>query len=468
MIDQILSTIQEHNIKYVELRFTDTLGVEHFMTIPHDAVDKDFLSHVKLFDGSSIHGWQTIDNSDTMLAPDLSTAFIDPFAEFPTLNIRCDIIDPKTDSPYLRDPRSLAKRAEAYLQSTGIGDTCYVGPEPEFFIFDDVRWNTEMSGAFYQIDSEEGAWNSKTEYPQGNTGHRPRVKGGYFPVPPVDCFRDIRSEICEYIRSFGITIESHHHEVATAGQNEITMAFDSLLKEADNIQLFKYIVRNVAHQHGRTATFMPKPLKGDNGSGMHCHQSISKKGKNIFAGDEYAGLSKEALYYIGGIMKHARALNAFTNPTTNSYRRLVVGFEAPVVLAYSAANRSAAIRIPRVKGEKARRIEVRFPDPMANPYLAFSALLMAGLDGIKNKIEPGEAQDEDLFALDDAELSRRHTVCRSLDEALDELDKDRDFLKAGDVFSDDMIDAYINLKRQEINRVRMVPSPQEFDEYYSL
>lgn len=459
--------IKEHDIKYVELRFTDTLGTEQYLSIPGSCVEEDFLDNVKLFDGSSIRGWQTIDNSDMMLAPDLDTLFIDPFAEFPTLCVRCYVIDPATKQGYLRDPRSVAKRAEEHLKQTGIADTIYVGPEPEFFLFDDVRWQVNMQSSSYSIDSEEGAWNSNTVYADGNMGHRPGVKGGYFPLPPVDSARDVRGHICEMIQSFGISIESHHHEVATANQNEITMGYANLLKKADNMMLFKYIVRNVAHQFGLSATFMPKPLNGDNGNGMHCHQSLSKDGKNIFAGDQYAHLSQEALYYIGGVMKHARSLNAFTNPTTNSYRRLIVGYEAPVVLAYSACNRSAAIRIPHVNSEKARRIEVRFPDPMANPYLAFSALLMAGLDGIQNKILPGEPQDANLFELSAVELSHTNTVCRSLDEAIDELDKDRDYLKAGNVFSDDFIDSYIELKRDEINRVRMVPNAQEFAEYYS-
>jgi len=468
MLDQVIQLIKDHDVQFVELRFTDTLGQEQYLTIPSLMVDKDFLDNVKLFDGSSIRGWQSIDNSDMMLFPDLTTAVLDPFAERPTIFIRCNVVDPNTQQDYMRDPRSLAGRAEAYLRSTGIADTAFFGPEPEFFLFDDARWEVRMNSASYSLDSIEGAWNSNTRYAEGNMGHRPGIKGGYFPVPPVDSARDMRATMCDVLQSLGIKIESHHHEVATGNQNEITMGYANLLKKADNLQLFKYVVRNVAHQFGMTATFMPKPLSGDNGNGMHCHQSLSKEGVNIFAGDEYAGLSKEALYYIGGIIKHASALNAFTNPTTNSYRRLIVGYEAPVVLAYSARNRSAAIRIPHVPSPKARRIEVRFPDPMANPYLAFSAMLMAGLDGIKNKTLPGKPQDEDLFALDHVELSKRQTVCRSLEDALDALSADRDFLKVGDVFSDDMIDAYINLKHEEVARVRQTPHAQEFEEYYSL
>jgi len=467
MLDHMINLIKKHKIQFVELRFTDTVGVEHYMTIPSSEVDDNFLDHVKLFDGSSIPGWREINHSDTLLSPDCETAFIDPFAQYPTLAVRCDILEPETQKPYSRDPRSLAKRAEAYLISTGLADTCYVGPEPEFFLFNDVRWEVGMHKASYCVDSDEGAWNSSVEFMAGNLGHRPRAKGGYFPVPPVDSSRDIRSRICDRLNSLGINTESHHHEVATGNQNEITMTFANLLKKADNLQLFKYVVRNIAQEEGLSATFMPKPLHGDNGSGMHVHQSLSLKGKNIFAGEDYAGLSQEALYYIGGIMKHAKALNALTNPTTNSYRRLILGYEAPVVLAYSAANRSAAIRVPWVKSDKARRVEVRFPDPMANPYLAFSALLMAGLDGIQNKILPGEPRDEDLFELTPLELARCDTVARSLEEALDALDQDREFLKQGGVFSDDMIDAYIKLKYDEVARVRMVPSAQEFAEYYS-
>jgi glutamine synthetase len=467
MVSKLLKTIQTHDIQYVELRFTDTLGVEHYLTMPVSQVNENFLENVKLFDGSSISGWQKINNSDMQLRPDLSSASVDPFSELPTLILRCDVLTPD-GADYPRDPRSLAKRAEAYLKSTGIADVAFVGPEPEFFIFDNARWKTSMESSFYAVDSEEGAWNSSAEMSGGNMGHRPSVKGGYFPVPPVDSSRDIRAHMCTLLQKQGIEIESHHHEVATGNQNEITMAYANLLKKADEMQIFKYIIRNVAHQFGKTATFMPKPLNGDNGSGMHCHLSLGKGGKNIFSGDHYAGLSMEALYFIGGILKHARALNAFTNPTTNSYRRLIVGYEAPVVLAYSACNRSAAIRIPHVLSANARRVEVRFPDAAANPYLSFSALLMAGIDGIQNKILPGDPQDEDLFALDHVELSQRKTVCRSLDDAIDALDADRDFLKAGGVFSDDSIDAYIGLKRDEILRIRMVPSAQEFSEYYSL
>ena len=466
--EAIMGMIKDEEIRFVDLRFTDSIGKGQHVTIPARQVDHDFFAEGKMFDGSSIRGWAKINSSDMILMPDPESAVIDPFYEEKTLLIRCNIVDPTNMLDYERDPRSLARRAEAYLKSTGIADVAFVGPEPEFFIFDNARWKTSMESSFYAVDSEEGAWNSSAEMSGGNMGHRPSVKGGYFPVPPVDSSRDIRAHMCTLLQKQGIEIESHHHEVATGNQNEITMAYANLLKKADEMQIFKYIIRNVAHQFGKTATFMPKPLNGDNGSGMHCHLSLGKGGKNIFSGDHYAGLSMEALYFIGGILKHARALNAFTNPTTNSYRRLIVGYEAPVVLAYSACNRSAAIRIPHVLSANARRVEVRFPDAAANPYLSFSALLMAGIDGIQNKILPGDPQDEDLFALDHVELSQRKTVCRSLDDAIDALDADRDFLKAGGVFSDDSIDAYIGLKRDEILRIRMVPSAQEFSEYYSL
>jgi glutamine synthetase len=362
----------------------------------------------------------------------------------------------------------LAKRAEAYLKTTGIADTAYFGPEPEFFIFDEVRWDTQMHSTSYNINSQEGCWNTNTVYGSGNTGHRPGLKGGYFPVPPVDSSQDLRSEMTETLKEMGLVIEAHHHEVATANQNEIATQFNTLVKKADEIQILKYVVQNVAHAYGKTATFMPKPLVGDNGSGMHCHQSLSKNGKNIFAGNAYEGLSLEALYYIGGIIKHARALNAFTNSTTNSYKRLVPGFEAPVMLAYSARNRSASIRIPYVASEKGRRIEVRFPDAMSNPYLAFSAMMMAGLDGIANKIHPGESNDEDLYELSDKAAKKIPQVCHSLDQALEALDKDRGFLTAGGVFSNDLIDAYIKLKMEEVTRLRMATHPVEFELYYSL
>ena len=463
----VLAAIKEHDAKFVDLRFTDILGKEQHITIPVSAVDDDFIENGKMIDGSSFKGWQKIHQSDLGLKPDLDNIFLDPFYQDNTLVIRCNIVDPITMLGYDRDPRSLAMRAEAYLQSTGIADVAYFGPEPEFFIFDDVRWNTSMSSSFYKIDSEEANWNSGKKIAGGNIGHRPAVKGGYFPVPPVDSSQDIRSAICQTLESLGIPVEAHHHEVATANQCEVATRFNSLTKKADELQLLKYIVHNVAHNYGKTATFMPKPLVGDNGSGMHCHQSLSKDGVNIFAGDQYAGLSETALYYIGGIIKHARALNVFTNPTTNSYKRLVPGFEAPVLLAYSARNRSAAIRIPFVNNPKGRRIEVRFPDPTANPYLAFAAMMMAGLDGIQNKIHPGEPIDKDLYDLPPEELIDVPSVADSLEQAVISLHNDHEFLLQGDVFNLEFIKSYIKLRELDITQVRSLVHPIEFELYYS-
>jgi glutamine synthetase len=467
-VEKALDLIKESEAKFVDLRFTDTKGKEQHVSIPAHAVDEDFFEEGKMFDGSSIAGWKGINESDMILMPDPTSIVLDPFAEETQVNIRCDILEPSTMQGYERDPRSVARRAEEYLKSTGIGDEAFFGPEPEFFMFDDVRFHTDMAGSFYAINSTEAKWNSGTEYEDGNLGHRPGVKGGYFPVPPVDSGHDIRSAMCMVMEEMGLTIEAHHHEVATAGQNEIATQFNSMVTKADEIQVYKYVVHNVAHAYGLSATFMPKPLVGDNGSGMHCHQSISKGGVNIFAGDKYAGLSDEALYYIGGIIKHARAINAFANASTNSYKRLVPGFEAPVMLAYSARNRSASIRIPFVNSEKARRIEVRFPDPTANPYLAFTAMLMAGLDGIQNKIHPGDSMDKDLYDLPPEEAADIPTVASSFEQALDALDDDRDFLKAGGVMTDDMIDAYLELKREEVQNVNMTTHPVEFDMYYSV
>ena len=463
----VVAAIKEHEAKFVDLRFTDILGKEQHITIPVSAVDDDFIENGKMFDGSSFKGWQKIHQSDLALKPDLNNIFLDPFYQDNTLVIRCNIVDPITMLGYDRDPRSLAIRAEAYLKSTGIADVAYFGPEPEFFIFDDVRWNTSMSGSFYKIDSEEASWNSGKKIAGGNIGHRPAIKGGYFPVPPVDSSQDIRSAICQTLESLGIPVEAHHHEVATANQCEIATRFNSLTKKADELQILKYIVHNVAHNYGKTATFMPKPLVGDNGSGMHCHQSLAKDGVNIFAGDEYAGLSETALYYIGGIIKHARALNVFTNPTTNSYKRLVPGFEAPVLLAYSARNRSAAIRIPFVANPKARRIEVRFPDPTANPYIAFAAMMMAGLDGIQNKIHPGEPMDKDLYDLPPEELIDVPSVADSLEQAVISLHNDHEFLLHGDVFNLEFIKSYIKLRELDIQHVRSLVHPIEFELYYS-
>ncbi|HEX6549153.1 MAG TPA: glutamate--ammonia ligase [Gammaproteobacteria bacterium] len=464
----VIDLIAKEGVKFVDFRFTDTRGKEQHVSVPAHTIDEELFEDGKMFDGSSIAGWKGINESDMILMPDAATAVIDPFFEETTLNLRCDVIEPATMQGYGRDPRSLAKRAEAYLKSTGIADTAYFGPENEFFIFDDIRWGADISGCFYKIDSQEAGWNSERAYEDGNFGHRPGVKGGYFPVPPVDALQDIRSAMCLTLEDMGLKTEVHHHEVATAGQCEIGVNFGTLLKKADEVQVLKYVVMNVAHAYGKSATFMPKPLVGDNGSGMHVHQSLAKDGKNLFSGNLYGGLSETALYYIGGIIKHARALNAFTNASTNSYKRLVPHFEAPVMLAYSARNRSASIRIPYVSNPKKRRIEVRFPDSTANPYLAFSAMLMAGLDGIQNKIHPGEAMDKDLYNLPPEEEKNIPQVCYALDMALDHLDRDRAFLKAGGVFTDDVIDAYIALKMQEVTRLRMTTHPVEFDMYYSL
>jgi glutamine synthetase len=460
--------IKEYDVKYVDFRFTDTRGKEQHVSVPSSTVDEGLFEDGKMFDGSSIAGWKGIEASDMILMPDADSAVIDPFFNDTTLILRCDIIEPSDMQGYERDPRSVAKRAEAYLKSTGIADTAFFGPEPEFFVFDDVRWGSDMSGSFCKIDSDEAGWNSEKVFEEGNIGHRPGVKGGYFPVPPVDSLQDLRSAMCEVLEEMGVPVEVHHHEVATAGQCEIGTQFSTLVKRADWNQILKYTVMNVAHNYGKTATFMPKPLVGDNGNGMHVHQSLAKDGKNLFAGDLYGGLSETALFYIGGIIKHAKAINAFTNASTNSYKRLVPGFEAPVMLAYSARNRSASIRVPWVSSPKARRIEVRFPDSTANPYFAFTAMLMAGLDGIQNKIHPGEAMDKNLYDLPPEEEKKIPQVCSSLDEALAALDADREFLKAGDVFTDDAIDAYIELKMEEVTRLRMTTHPVEFDMYYSL
>lgn len=465
---EVLALIKDRDVKFVDFRFSDTKGKEQHVTVPAHTVGEDLFEDGKMFDGSSIAGWKGINESDMILMPDAETAVIDIFSEEVTLNLRCNVIEPTTMQGYTRCPRSLADRAEKYLKSTGIADEALFGPENEFFVFDDVRWGDSMQGAFYAVDSSEGAWNTGRTDADGNIGHRPTVKGGYFPVPPVDSLHDIRSAMCLGIEEMGVATEVHHHEVATAGQCEIGAKFDTLVKKADAVLIMKYVVHNVAHSYGKTATFMPKPLVNDNGNGMHVHQSLMKGGKNMFAGDGYGGLSETALYYIGGIIKHAKALNAFTNPSTNSYKRLVPGFEAPTILAYSARNRSASIRIPYVSNPKARRIEVRFPDSMSNPYLAFSAMLMAGLDGIQNKIHPGDALDKDLYDLPPEEEKDLQLVAFSLEEALDCLDADRDFLKAGDVFSDDLIDAYIGLKMDNVTRLRMTTHPVEFDMYYSL
>jgi glutamine synthetase len=464
----VLKMITDHEVKFVDLRFTDTRGKEQHVTVPAKVFDMSKFDDGHAFDGSSIAGWKGIQASDMLLMPDPDSVRMDPFTDEPTLNISCDVIEPADGKPYERDPRSIAKKAEAYLKSTGLGDTAYFGPEPEFFIFDSVQWTVEMSGCSVKIHSEEAPWSSGLEIEGGNKGHRPPVKGGYFPVPPVDSLQDIRSAIALALQEQGVEVEVHHHEVAAAGQNEIGTKFERLVKRADWMQILKYTVHNVAHSYGKTATFMPKPIVGDNGSGMHVHQSVWKEGKNLFAGGGYAGLSDFALYYIGGIIKHAKALNAITNPGTNSYKRLVPGFEAPINLAYSARNRSAACRIPFVTSDKARRVEVRFPDPTTNPYLAFAAMLMAGLDGVQNKVHPGDPLDKNLYDLPPEEAKKVPNVCSSLDMALEQLDKDREFLTRGGVFSDDMLNAYIELKMEEVTRFRMTTHPIEFDMYYSL
>nr|WP_295077769.1 type I glutamate--ammonia ligase [uncultured Roseateles sp.] len=467
-VADVMKMVKENEVKFVDFRFTDTRGKEQHVSVPVSHFDEDKFVSGHAFDGSSIAGWKGIEASDMLLMPDPNTANIDPFFEEPTLIMSCDVVEPSDGKAYERDPRSLAKRAEAYLKSSGLGDTAFFGPEPEFFVFDSIRWNVDMSGCFVKIDSEEAAWNTGKEYDHGNSGYRPSVKGGYFPVPPVDSGQDMRSEMSLILEQLGIPVEVHHHEVANAGQMEIGTRFSSLVERADWTQLQKYVIQNVAHAYGKTATFMPKPIVGDNGSGMHVHQSVWKDGKNLFAGDGYGGLSEFALYYIGGIIKHARALNAITNPGTNSYKRLVPGYEAPVKLAYSARNRSASIRIPFVANPKGRRIEARFPDPLMNPYLGFSALLMAGLDGVENKIHPGEAATKDLYHLPPEEDALVPTVCHSLEQALEYLDKDRAFLTKGGVFTDSYIDAYIELKMQEVTRMRMTTHPVEFDMYYTL
>lgn len=467
-VDDVMALIKDNEVKFVDFRFTDTRGKEHHVTVPISAFDEDRFQTGQAFDGSSLAGWKGIEASDMLLIPDPDTANIDPFFQEPTLILTCDVIDPADGTPYDRDPRSIARRAESYLKASGLGDTAYFGPEPEFFIFDGVRWENSMGKVFFEVDEYEAPWNSGAKLDGGNRGHRPTVKGGYFPVPPVDSTQDMRAEMSLVLESLGIPVEVFHHEVAGAGQNEIGTQFSTLVKRADWTQTLKYVVHNVANMYGKTATFMPKPLVGDNGSGMHVHMSIWKDGKNLFAGDGYAGLSDYALYFIGGVIKHARALNAITNPSTNSYKRLVPGYEAPVKLAYSAKNRSASIRVPFVNNPKGRRVEARFPDPTANPYLCFAALMMAGLDGVENKIHPGEAATKDLYHLPPEEDALIPTVCHSLDQALEALDADRGFLTKGGVFSNEMLDAYIELKMGEVTRFRQAVHPIEYEMYYSL
>ncbi len=466
-VKKVLSMIKEHDVKYVDFRLTDARGKWQHISYSVQAIDESVLSEGIMFDGSSIAGWKAINESDMLLMPDCATAVMDPFAAQPTLILVCDVLEPLTGQNYSRDPRSIAKNAEAYLKSTRIGDTAFFGPEAEFFVFDDVRFEVSMNRSFFEFDSDEGPYSSGKKCDEGNHGHRPPVKGGYFPVPPVDSGNDLRAEMVTVMADMGVEVEKHHHEVAPS-QHELGIKFDHLVKCADNMQIYKYVVHNVAHSYGKTATFMPKPVKGDNGSGMHVHQSIWKGGQPLFAGSGYADLSEMALYYIGGIIRHAKALNAFTSPTTNSYKRLVPGFEAPVLLAYSARNRSASCRIPYVASPKGKRVEVRFPDPSANPYLAFAAMLMAGLDGIENRIHPGDPMDKNLYDLPPEELKDVPTVCGSLREALDALAADNAFLKKGDVFTDDLIDSYMELKWQEVYEYEQTPHPLEFKMYYSV
>jgi glutamine synthetase len=463
--ESIAALIKEQDVSFIDFRFTDPRGAWHHMTFHVDAVDKDVLNQGVMFDGSSIAGWKTIDDSDMQMKPDLSTAVLDPFAMQPTLILNCDIIEPTSGKSYSRDPRGVAQRAEAYLKESGVADTAYFGPEAEFFIFDSIRYDVASQHGFYYIDSDEGDYNSGKMDPQGNLGHRPGIKGGYIPVAPVDQLTDMRSEMLSTLKEMGLEVEKHHHEVAPS-QHELGFKFSTLTKTADNLQIYKYVIKNVAQSYGKTVTFMPKPIHMDNGSGMHVHQSLWLKGKPLFAGDRYAHLSEEALYYIGGIIKHAHALNAFTNPTTNSYKRLIPGYEAPVMLAYSARNRTASIRVPHTPTQNSKRIETRFPDAAANPYFAFAAMLMAGIDGIRNKIHPGNAHEGNLY---DPELSKGiPQVAGSLNQALQALDRDRDFLKAGGVFSDDLIDGFIELKSEEVCQLDHIPQPIEFKMYYGV
>ncbi len=462
----ILDLIKEKGVKYVDYRFTDPRGKWHHLAMFANAVGEDELNDGIMFDGSSIAGWKAINESDMILQPDLSTAVMDPFAAQPQLILFCNVLEPATGEKYARDPRSTAVRAETYLQASGIGDTVYCGPEAEFFVFDDVRFDNAPNHTFYSLDSEEGPYNSGSQFEDGNLGHRPGVKGGYFPVAPVDSGTDLRAEMVTVMSEMGLEMEKHHHEVAPS-QHELGLKFTTLTRAADSMQIYKYVVHNVAHTYGKTATFMPKPMAEDNGSGMHTHQSIWRDGNPLFAGDGYAGLSETCLYYIGGIIKHAKAINAFSNPTTNSYKRLIPGFEAPVLLAYSARNRSASCRIPYGESPAAKRVEVRFPDATANPYLAFSAMLMAGLDGIRNKLHPGDAMDKDLYDLPPQELAGIPTVCASLREALTSLEGDNEFLLAGDVFSKEQLEGYMELKWEEVYRFEHAPHPVEFEMYYS-
>ena len=462
----LVKKIKDEDIAYVDIRFTDPRGKLQHVTVMENQVDEDFLSEGFMFDGSSIAGWKSIDQSDMKLMPDVSSAYMDPFFAEKTICVHCDVAEPDTGELYERDPRGTAVKAEAYLKSSGIGDTSYWGPEAEFFIFDDVRFSNSINKVSYEVDAVDASWNTDAEFEMGNMGHRPGVKGGYFPVPPIDAAQDMRSEMLSTMRDIGMNVDKHHHEVASC-QHELGLVFGTLTHQADELQKYKYIIHQVANAYGKSATFMPKPIAGDNGTGMHVNQSIWKDGKPLFAGNQYADLSEEALWYIGGVLKHAKALNAFCNPSTNSYKRLIPGFEAPVLLAYSARNRSGAVRIPWAESPKAKRVETRFPDPTANPYLCFSALLMAGIDGIKNKIHPGESSDKDLYDLPPEELAGIPTVCGSLREALESLEADNDFLTAGGVFSKDQIEGYMELKWEEVYLTEHTPHPVEYQMYYA-
>jgi glutamine synthetase len=464
--EDVLKMIKDEDAAYVDIRFTDPRGKLQHVTVMSDLVDEDFLDEGFMFDGSSIAGWKGIEASDMKLMPDTESAYVDPFYAEKTICLHCTIVEPDTGEAYNRDPRGTAQLAEAYLKSTGIGDVAYFGPEAEFFLFDDVRYSNKMNKVSFEVDAQDAAWNTDTEYEMGNMGHRPGVKGGYFPVNPTDAAMDLRSEMLSTMKRIGMKVDKHHHEVASC-QHELGLIFSSLTKQADELQKYKYVIHNVAHAYGKSATFMPKPIAGDNGTGMHVNMSIWKDGKPLFAGDKYADLSDEALYFIGGILKHAKTLNAFTNPSTNSYKRLIPGFEAPVLRAYSARNRSGCVRIPWTESPKAKRVEARFPDPSANPYLAFAALLMAGLDGIENKIHPGEPSDKDLYDLPPEELAGIPTVCASLREALESLEADHAFLLKGDVFTKDQIEGYMELKWEEVYAFEHTPHPVEYGMYYS-
>ncbi|MDO5756571.1 MAG: type I glutamate--ammonia ligase [Rhodobacterales bacterium] len=462
----LLNTIKEEGVEYVDIRFTDPRGTLQHVTMAAHLVDEDFIEEGLMFDGSSIAGWKSIEASDMKLMLDPGTAYIDPFYAEKTICVHCTVAEPDTGEPYDRDPRGTAEKAEAYLKSSGIGDTAFMGPEAEFFLFDNVRYSNTINKVSYEVDAQDGSWNTDTAYEMGNMGHRPGLKGGYFPVNPIDDAQDIRSEMLSTMKRLGMKIDKHHHEVGSC-QHELGLLFGTLTAQADEMMKYKYVIHNVAQAYGKSATFMPKPIYGDNGSGMHVNMSIWKDGKPLFAGDRYADLSQEALWFIGGILRHAKSLNAFTNPTTNSYKRLVPGFEAPVLLAYSARNRSGCVRIPWTESPKAKRVEARFPDPAANPYLCFSALLMAGLDGIRNKIDPGEAMDKNLYDLPAEELKGIPTVCGSLREAMQALQADHDYLLAGDVFTKSQIESYIDLKMAEALRYDQTPHPVEFQMYYS-